>query len=467
MFSRSHLTALFLLASSLAACTTSSSSSSSSGGSSPGPGGGEGGSAAKFFLPPNAPGGDPTNTAAPTVELDANDGIHTVYPAYAGGDAFYGYCPADCSGQDQVKVVRLPTDGATVHNAMIALDGNGKPQLLLSTMMRVYYATCDGDCTDPSAWTSTVILEHGGKREVTGEAFTLDGDGRPRFLMHTYKAYLGVGQEAPEAFFVACDADCHDPKSWKTSKIADQMWRSSSLKYDAEGRAHVATVIGVPATETSSSTEMGAYAVCEAGCDREENWVGTGLAPAFESEIDAVSIKPAISLALTKAGHPRIILLGKLEDSGKRNLTYLECDADCTAKGWVGSIISDHEKLGAGLDLALDANDHPRFVHTLDYNIALAYCDQDSCAQADSKWDLTKVEYGGEMKPDEIFLYENCTVGAWFLHSPSIALTKAGKARVGYQARDISGGWKNPDPATKADCKAGTDMTWSRLAVLR
>lgn len=71
------------------------------------------------------------------------------------------------------------------------------------------------------------------------------------------------------------------------------------------------------------------------------------------------------------------------------------------------------------------------------------------------------------MKPDEISLYENCTVGAWFLHSPSIALTNPGKARVGYQARDISGGWESPDPATKADCRAGTDMTWSRLAVMQ
>ena len=35
----------------------------------------------------------------------------------------------------------------------------------------------------------------------------------------------------------------------------------------------------------------------------------------------------------------------------------------------------------------------------------------------------------------------------------------------GYQARDISGGWSNPDP-NMPDCEAGTDMTWSRLALL-
>jgi hypothetical protein len=456
------LTSLFLFAASLVACSSGEKSSSTSGAAT----GGGGEVTAKFFLPPNAPGGDATNTSAPSVEIDANDGIHTVYPAYAIGSAFYAYCAPGCTGPDQVKVVQIPTDG-TVHNAMIALDGSGKPQLLLSSAQRIYYASCEGDCTEASSWTSTVILEHGGEREVTGEAFALDPQGRPRFMMHTYKAYLGIGQKTPETFFVQCDADCNAPDAWSVSKISSQMWRASSLKYDTEGRAHVAMVANVDRTEYSSGKEVGAYAVCEAGCDTEDGWVGTALGPAFESELDAVSIKPAISLALTKAGTPRIIMLGMFEETLKRNLTYFECDSNCTGQGWIGSIISDHEKLGAGLDLSLDANDHPRFVHTLDYNIALAFCDEASCAQETSKWDLAKVEYGGEMKPDEIYLYDNCTVSAWFLHSPSLALTKDGKARVGYQARDISGGFGNTDPTRLADCRAGTDMTWSRLAVMQ
>ena len=43
----------------------------------------------------------------------------------------------------------------------------------------------------------------------------------------------------------------------------------------------------------------------------------------------------------------------------------------------------------------------------------------------------------------------------------------SGAPRVGYQARDISGGFGNSDPRRLADCRAGTDMTWSRLAVMR
>jgi hypothetical protein len=39
-------------------------------------------------------------------------------------------------------------------------------------------------------------------------------------------------------------------------------------------------------------------------------------------------------------------------------------------------------------------------------------------------------------------------------------------ARVGHQARDVSGGWNKQDP-NGPKCVAGTDMTWSRLAVFK
>ncbi|MDF2697137.1 MAG: hypothetical protein K0S65_5520, partial [Labilithrix sp.] len=420
-----------------------------------------GSTSAKFFLPT----GEPTNTSAPTVVLDANDAIHTVYPAYVRGGAFYGYCGAACRGPDDVKVVPFETDG-TVHNAMIALDSSGMPQVLLQTAQHVYYATCNGDCSDPGAWSTNMILELDGDHEVSGKAFALDLEGHPRFVLHTTKAYLGVGQKTPETFWVSCDSGCDSASSWTQTKIADQMWRASTLRYDADGRVHVAMIANVGRTESSSGKEMGAYAVCEASCERESSWIGTVLTEAFETDFDAVPMPPAISLAPTRSGKPRVVMLGMFVETMKRNLTYFECDDDCTAAGWRGSVLSDLESLGPGLELALDANDKPRFVHTLDYNIALAFCDDADCTTPEAKWDLTKVEYGGEMKPDEIFLYENCTVSAWFLHSPSLTLTKTGQPRVGYQARDISGGLKNPDPATKPDCVAGTDMTWSRLAVM-
>ncbi|MBK6915801.1 MAG: hypothetical protein IPH07_00230 [Deltaproteobacteria bacterium] len=410
-----------------------------------------------FFLPT----GEPDNTSAPTVVVDRDGATHAVYPAYAGGDAYYAYCGAGCAGTDDVEVVRLPTD-TTVANAMIALHADGRPQVLLSTFASVIHATCTGDCTEASAWTTSEILKHDNEREVTGEAFALDPAGHPRFLMHTYVAYLGIGQDTPATWYVGCDDACTDPASWNAVQISDQIWRSSQLEIDADGHARVATVAMV--ADPAGTVDMGAYAECLDDCDDPASWHAQSIYPAFSSETDAVSIAPSIALATTESGAPRIVLLGE-DESGHRNLVYTSCDDDCATAQWNGTILSDDDELGPGVDLALDADDHPRFVYTLDYNIAIASCDDEPCNAAEAEWTSDAVESGSEMKPDEIFLWENCNVGAWFLHSPSLALTPGGAPRVGYQARDISGGWSNPDP-TKPACQAGTDMTWSRMATM-
>ena len=415
-------------------------------------------SSAPFFLPT----GEPDNTAAPAIEIDGKGRVHAVFPAYAGGRAYYATCAADCAGTDEVQVVRFDTD-STVANAMLALDGDGRPRVLLSTFNKVYFASCDDGCSDPAAWSQTELLDHRGDREVTGEAFALDVDGNPRFMMHTYVAYLGIGQKAPETYYVACDGACDDAASWSEHKVADQIWQSSTLRFDATGRAHLATIAHVVESDASTSL-TGAYVACEGGCDAADSWIGKGLEPAFSSELDAVKIKPAISLALTSSGSPRIAVLGR-DAAMQRQVVYLACDDACTTDGWQGIVLSNAREIGAGLDLALDAEDQPRIAYTYDYNIGILHCDAADCTPESAPWDVAKVEISSEMDPDTIFLEENCTVGAWFLHSPSIALGPSGAPRVGYQARDISGGWDNPDEA-KPDCVAGTDMTWSRLAML-
>jgi len=416
--------------------------------------------AARFFLPT----GEPDNTAAPSIEVDAQGGMHAVYPAYAGGNAYYAYCAADCRGQEDVEVVMFPTDG-TVANAMLALDSSGHPRVLLSAYQKLYYATCDKGCTRVSGWKVDEILDHEGDREVSGEALALDASGRPRFLMHTYRAYLGIGQKPPKTWYATCDADCGDAASWSYSEIAQEIWEGTSLRFDRAGAAHVATVIDINEGDQAGK-KLAAYFECAgtSACAAGDDWNGIGFVKPYESEYEAVSMKPTVSLALTRAGAPRVVVLG--ENDGKpKNIIYFQCDQDCTNDHWQGAVVSDHDQIDAGLDLALDGNDHPRLVYTLDYNIGLAYCDSEPCGGPSSNWDLTKVELGGDIPADEIFLWENCTVGAWFLHSPSLALTKDGKPRVGYQARDISGGVGQPDP-TKPACQAGTDMTWSRLALM-
>lgn len=435
----------------------------STNGSSAGTGAGAstGSGAGRFFLPTS----DSRNTRSPKVEVDGKGGIHAIYPAYAVGGAYYAYCARGCSGSEDVQVVSFDTEG-TVLNAMLALDGEGRPRIALAVNQKVYFGSCDEDCGNQDNWQLAMILDHQGDREVTGEALALDPAGRPRLLLHTYRAFLGVGQKPPATDFASCDTECTDAKNWSFAQIADQIWENSQLKFAADGRAHLATVAQVTEGDLAGQ-KIVAYTSCASDCNQKDNWKGTGIVLAFEDSGAAFAIDSAAALALTRDGAPRIAGLARKAD-GARSLQYYECTgSDCSVgAAWHGAVISENSSIGAGLDLALDAQDHPRLAFTLGYNIGLYSCNAKDCLAEDVSWTLDKVEFASDLPKDSIILYPNCTVDAWFLHNPSLALTSEGKARIGYQASDVSGGWERPDP-TKPDCAAGADMTLSRLAVMQ
>jgi hypothetical protein len=414
---------------------------------------------ARFFLPTP----EPTNTSAPSVEVDAAGNVHSVYPAYVRGGAYYSVCAGSCEGEDQVQVVEFETEG-TVGNAMLALTSDGRPRILLSSYQRLYWAECDAGCGERANWKLSEILNHGSDRAVTGEALALDPQGRPRFVMHTYRALFGIGQKTPETLLAQCDAACEAPTSWRYDVIAkDQIWEGSTLRYDAKGKGHIVT--NVYDFGEQRMDPVGAYLSCEGACNADETWNGIGFFPPYESMTEAVDMHPAISLALTKDGKPRVAQLGKTPE-GKKILAYFECDESCETDHWTAAYSWTADQFNQGIDLALDPRDRPRIAHTINYNIVLTYCDSADCKVQGADWNSAYVESGEDIPADNIFLEWNCTIGAWFLHSPSIAITSDGKPRVGYQSRDVSGGVSQPDP-TKPRCAAGTDMTFSRLAVMK
>lgn len=406
-----------------------------------------------FFLPTDTA----TNTSSPRVEVDAKGGTHFLYPAFAIGDAFYAYCAAGCRGPEDVRSVRLETQGS-VTNAALALDDAGRPRALLATFTSVYYAWCDSRCTDAASWTTTKIIEHGSDDEVTGEALALEG-GKPRFIMHAYRKFLGAFQK-PETFYVECDEACDEPASWSVHSISEQLWEGSTLRFDESGIAHVATVVQVVPEAGGPIDKIAAYFECSGDCTTAESWNGLGIDHAYEETTADPTIQPSVSLSLTRAGAPRVVVLGKDEDGAR--LSYHECDDDCLdSASWSPFMRLTDPHFGAGLDLALDHADQPRLVFTSGYNIVLAECSQPHCTDDDAEWSFSTVEKASSMKPDAIITWPNCTVSAWQLHTPSIALSAAGKPEVGYQARDLSGGFSSADP-TKPACTAGTDMSLTR-----
>lgn len=425
------------------------------------PGDHAGGAELKFFLPT---GDEARNTANPTIEIDSAGNSHLIYPAYAFGDAFYAYCEGECDSAGEVKVVRFDTDG-TVANAMLALDENDRPHVLLSAYQKVYYGSCEGDCTELGNWSLSVILEHASdaEREISGEAFALAPGGKPRFIMHAYRAYLGFGGPAPATFYVQCDTDCQSSANWTSSQIAEQTWQESDLVLTSAGFPRIATVAVVE--NEAGTSEIGGYIECNANCTDPDEWKAVGLSIAYSDRYISM-IDPAISLALDANENPRLLVLGK-NNEGAKAMTFFACDGDCAeGDNWAGTALITDERLGAGLDLALDHDGRPRVVYTAASNIFIAWCASTDCAKAESPWDLKKVEFGSDMKPDQVIPYPNCTVAAWFLRHPSVAIAADGSPRVAYRAEDISGGVENPDP-TKPDCEAGADMTWARFARVR
>jgi len=367
-----------------------------------------------------------------------------------------------------MEVVRFDTEG-TVANAMVALTKDGKPRVLLASFAKVYYARCDADCGKEASWSVAMIHDHANTKELTGRAFALDANGHPRFLIHTYRALFGIGQRTPQTELFACDAACDSPASWSATKVSDSIWYGSVLRYGAEGAVHVATT-ECAREGTSPKGQLLGYLTCTDGaCTAPESFHGIGFGTPYENSSEAVAHKFTIDLELTRAGSPRVALIAKLDSAEKKVISYGECLAgkSCTAvDGWAFYGFDGGERIGAGLDLALDADDHPHIAYTSSYDIVSATCDEGctDTTRAKTPWrsDVLR-EQTALLATDDIFLFPNCNVGAWLFANPAIALTQDGAYRATYEARDISGVLGPQDP-TMPGCTAGTDMVLGRAA---
>lgn len=418
-----------------------------------------------FFLPT---GDEVFNTGDPRVRTDAAGGLHLVYPLVAATGAAYSYCPPGCDGPEEMATVVFHTDDfGAVSNALVALDSAGAPRVLLATHQSVLYGECSGDCRYGGSWSLMEIYAHDGNWELTGEAFALDQNGRPRFLMHAEQTYLGLFAPDPGTAFFSCDADCLDFGNWRRGLISEQSWLEPTFVYDARGVAHVAAVIPL------EDSQLVAYLTCSVDCGSEDvdNWPGIGLGYAFY-DLYIEEIQPTVSMAVTSTGGVRLAFLGK--DGDSRFLAYFECERECTqadGETWQALALIGNETaqgLGDGIQLVLTRDDKPRLAYTHNSNIFLGHCDDDCVGSSGSDgWGADVVETGEDIPADTIFLNRGCNVGYWFLRQPSVALTQSGEALVAYRAEDISAGWTpSPTDPSVRGCAAGVDMTLGRLARL-
>lgn len=142
-----------------------------------------------------------------------------------GKGAYYAYCGPGCTLEKDVHPVRFETE-LTVLNALVAVTDDGRPRILLSAWDRIYYGECDGNCTDRASWNYGAILKHDNKKEVTGEAFALDANGNPAFILHSYVEIFGIAQEKPATHLAFCTSDCTSNAGWFANLIAAKTGRA-------------------------------------------------------------------------------------------------------------------------------------------------------------------------------------------------------------------------------------------------
>ncbi len=405
----------------------------------------------RFFLP----WGEATVPAAnPALEVDPVGQFHMVYPDHASGGAFYAFCDGDCSAADQVRAVKLQPDEQVDH-AMIAIGPENKPHVLLSTSRTVYYATCSGDCTQQEGWAVNAILALPDHQILTGEAFALTREGKPRFLMHTDIASTWLGLPV-STHYVTCDSDCQSASSWRSHKIANLIWSQPTLRFAPDGQPRLATSVRYVDLWEPRSRYVAEYWECNTSdCTTASAWSGFGLRTAGfwvqgKSEVSS-------SLALTSTGAPRLALLAYPER--KPTLMYFSCDQDCAiAQSWSGVPLAASPNLTPGMDLTLDEQDQPRLAYTDQYSIQFTWCDE-RCVSEGAAWERRLVEWRGSLPEAPLTPQDECKVSSWRLGSPSLALGADGLPRVAYGANNPS-----PGPGNWSCGEDGTPMTLPRFA---
>ena len=155
---------------------------------------------------------------------------------------------------------------------------------------------------------------------------------------------------------------------------------SASAAVDAAGGFHLAYAAFVPFAEGSPAY----YAYCNANCAIASNWGKVSLSDRVEE----------VQLALTQAGHPRLLLRGK--NSNYDDLfQYAACDINCTnSANWTILNVTTstyspvYESSYSGhRTFALDHLDRPRFLYRKTISDAYyAYCDTDCTSTITDNW---------------------------------------------------------------------------------
>lgn len=426
-----------------------------------------------FWLPYLTSDGTPVATSATNIKVDERGGVHMTYRIDSGQDgghrpAYYVYCAARCT--DPARWTRTSL-GDNVLDARLQLTPEGHPRVMLHAAVSsdpvdagepvwYEYAACDVRCEQPASWTITriasAIAYAPGAGAQTNDYFALDPQGHPAFVYYDTSDHDDHGGTFYESCLAPDPADCTDADQWHEITVA------STFLLDAPELAF--TPAGEPRfvgeyVDPGAGVDRLVYGECDPDCTlgAATQLFGAG---AFDS----------YSLRLDSQGRPRIVFYTGNSGGGEAldpyQLYYLWCDTDCTTiAGWNRTDLHTAPGNGWSVDLALDAQDRPRFVYKLgDVGPGYAWCDVD-CETDHPAWRSALLEDRSVLEQeDPVTPIADCTESAWTSgHDPSLALTPDGDPWVAFDTRHQYAGTDLRPGHLGEPCPVATDIAWARV----
>ena len=398
----------------------------------------------------NATSNDQTDSNC--VAVDGSGGIHTAFESFTpdvsgNSHSYYAYCApgTDCANVGNWSTASLNSTAGFMEATQIALDAQGHPRLLFISgdhtgdplQDHYFFATCDGNCTSASNWTTVDVLDvDAGNNTYISKAnkhfFALDPSGRPRFVVNGNGKY----------YYVYCDSDCTSASNWASTALngsapSPLMYRNTTpaLTFNASGQPRMLAPFVDPNTFDTGLD----YFECNAN-DCSTNADSWSNAPVIQpmGNDDA----PYSSLRLTSTGQPRFAFYGPLSGQAA-TLYYFSCDSGCTTDtNWAFAAIglapaSGFNTSGQQPDLALDGQDRPRLSFrsadtTLGSGLGYAWCDSD-CQSSTGTWQHRLADADTQLNSDwPRPAYLGCNYTSWLGgFRSSLALDSAGNPRVG------------------------------------
>lgn len=387
-----------------------------------------------------------TNTENASVAIDKNGGVHmafTSYTSYNGGyPIFYGYCAANCGVKTSWTITTVGNAGMYGGFVLLEVDPSNRPRMVLYQQVNLLddgqyqYAQCNSGCTAASGWTIVSLQVVAAGPDAT-RYFTLDAQGRPRFLYNDTDSV----NDHRGTYYAYCDSGCTSKANWHETEISESyLLYDFSLAFTSSGGVRMAyrNAAGYPDTLN--------YVECGSTCTDANNWNEVPL-------VNPLGSGGSFALDLDTQGRPRIAYYtGYISSTSADNdlLWYAWCNSSCLQAGsWTHRSAGLPKGYGEYVDFVVDAQNKLHFAYLVDdttnsiYGMGYTVCTANCTGSTAPTWSDQMVETGDDLNAsDPVAVQSGCSISAWLDvgEEPSLAVDALGQPRVGYNAVHYQGG---------------------------